>query len=146
MSATTSQAARRAGWGPELSTSRLSVFIVLMILAGLILLYLWPVDSAYLKTQPASISLMTEGKWVSLMGLIQSVDERPTGTSIQVCDASSHCVRAFSTENGASAGNLAVAKPGQTLQVWGEVAVANGGARFVRIHRASVADELALNP
>ena len=127
-------------WNFELSTRQLSVLIVLMILAGLLLLYAWPVDSAYLKTQPASIALMSEGKWVALSGRIASVDERPTGTSVQICDESSHCVRDFSGQSVMQAGDLAMAEPGQTLQVWGEVAAATGGTRYVRIHRASILD------
>ncbi|VVB57319.1 Uncharacterised protein [uncultured archaeon] len=124
---------------PGLSNRHFSIMLVFMILAGLALLYAWPMDSAYLKSSTASVALMREGQWVALSAPISSVDERATGTSIQMCDENSHCVRAFAAQ-GTGPLELAVARPGQMLNVWGEVAVATGGTRFVRIHRASLND------
>ncbi len=138
MGATSGKAKHFTAFGSQLTTPRLSLFIVLMILAGLVLLYAWPVDSAYLKTQPASIALMNEGKWVHLSSPIKSVDARTSGLSIQICDENSHCVRAYSSESANGPSGLAAAMPGQTLDVWGEVAAATGGTRYVRIHRARI--------
>jgi hypothetical protein len=84
---------------PALDEKNLSYFALGLALIGLIGLYFWPQASGYGKMQPAQVAIAEDGMRVEVAGIVASVTEKESSTSIKVCDLSNACVSVSAAKN-----------------------------------------------
>jgi len=135
-----------AFWHPAtLTPQHLTLLIFVLLMAGLALLYIFPISSAYVSTSPSGVWLLRDGQWAQMQGTVESIEGKTGGFSLRLCASAGGCVSVYAPERIGGAADLAEVKKGQALRVWGETASAQGGARFLRAHRIEFLTQSELN-
>ena len=128
-----------------LTHQHLSLLIFALILIGLALLYLFPLSSAYSPASPSGVWMLREGQWAQVQGQLESSQSKTGGLSLRLCAQTGGCVSVYAPEQTDGTLDAVELKPGQAMRVWGEVASAQYGAKFLRAHRLELLTTSELN-
>jgi hypothetical protein len=121
---------------PSITPRQASALALGLALVGLLLIYLWPTQSAYQSISFSSLPLLRDGQWVQASGTVDSVSVKPSGYSFRLCQDFGGCATVSVGASQALAFNTDSHPPtkGERLNIWGEVAVVQQNP-FIRAHK-----------
>ena len=124
---------------PQLDDKSLSLFALGLALLGLLALYFWPQTTPYEKISPALAAIAEDGAKVEVAGMINSITEKESSTSIKICDVDGKCISASAQKN-ALAGNVFL--KGDAVSAFGTIS-SYQGAKFLRADKIMAGSALA---